>query len=143
MPHHPLSTRVLLAFGVAAAGLLTSGAAAAQSDVQQRYQAERAACLEGRSQQDRATCLREAGAAAQAARQGQLATDPAAERNRTARCERVPAEERSACLARLERGTVSGSVAEGGVLREYREIVPAAPSPSSTAPAATGPSTAR
>jgi hypothetical protein len=143
MTHHLFPARLLSMVGIAA-GLLTAGAATAQSDVQQRYQADRAACLEGRSSQDRATCLREAGAAAQAARQGQLASDPAAERNRTARCERVPAEERSACLARLDgRGTVSGSVAEGGVLREYRETVPAVPSPSTPPSATAGGSTPR
>jgi len=42
------------------------------SEAQQRDQQERAQCLSGQSQEDRATCVKEAGAAYQEARNGRL-----------------------------------------------------------------------
>src|SRR5690606_16943646 len=41
-------------------------------DAQARYERERAACTDGSSQQDRATCLKEAGAARDESRGGRL-----------------------------------------------------------------------
>lgn len=94
------------------------------SDAQTRYLQERAVCESGQSQQDRATCLREAGAALQQARQGRLAdgqTQAQHEQNAFARCNVLPTEERNACIARMSgQGTTRGSVAEGGI---YRELV--------------------
>jgi hypothetical protein len=120
--------RTLIAIGGSAA--LTATIAAAVDPVgpfgaEARYQQERAACESGQSQQDRATCLREAGAALQEARQGRLADGPARyQQNELARCGYLPAEERSACHARMQgQGTTSGSVAAGGIYREYREYV--------------------
>jgi hypothetical protein len=86
------------------------------------YQQERQKCLSGRSHQDRATCLQEAGAALAEARRGQL-DNGVSERqlmeNRLARCKVQPPSERSECerLARGE-GKVSGSVESGGVIKE-------------------------
>ncbi len=111
--------------------LLAAGAAVAAggklSDAQARYQQDRAACNSGKSYQDRATCLREAGAALQAAKRG--GTDDGAtayEQNRLLRCDRLAAGEREDCLRRMRgEGTVSGSVESGGVYRELRTTVPA------------------
>src|SRR5690606_5907550 len=118
----------------AALGLLTPGAATAQaSGGTQSYQADRALCVSGISHQEREDCLREAGAARQAAQRGQLADDDAPyRRNALRRCDPLPAEAREDCLARMRgEGTMTeGSVEEGGIYRERREIIPApAPRP--------------
>jgi hypothetical protein len=92
----------------------------AMSDAQQRYQQERAGCAGGKSQQDRATCLKEAAAAYREARRGGLTTEGGAQlsQNSSSRCDVQPPEERQACIQRiLGAGSVSGSVEGGGVLR--------------------------
>jgi len=100
-------------------------------DAQARFRIERAACLEGRTNQDRATCLREAGAALQEARRGRLEDDQAAfDQNRVLRCNPLPPEEKQDCIRRMNgEGIVRGSVEEGGIYRELRTIVPANPAP--------------
>ena len=87
-----------------------------------RYQQERAMCMSGQSNQDRATCMREAGAAlAQAKRGGTDAGSADYSRNASKRCDGLPDEDRKACTARMMgQGTTSGSVAGGGI---YRELV--------------------
>jgi len=92
------------------------------SDAQTRYQQDRAMCESGQSHQDRATCLREAGAALDAAKRGGLNDGQAHYRqNALIRCNALPTEERNACQARMEgQGVTRGSVAEGGI---YRELV--------------------
>lgn len=101
-----------------------------RTSAQARYASERAACLKGESSQDRATCLKEAGAAlADARRAGAKLPDENAETlaaNAMRRCQAVPAADRSACeQMAMGHGTVSGSVEGGGVLKEYRTVVPA------------------
>ena len=86
------------------------------------YRYEREKCLSGRSHQDRATCLKEAGAALAEARRGRLdngASERQLAENRVARCASQPASERADCerMARGE-GTVVGSVEGGGVIKE-------------------------
>lgn len=103
----------------AVAALLFAGTAAVAggklSDAQARYQ------------QDRATCLREAGAALQAAKQGRLGDGSGAyEKNRLIRCEPLPPADREDCIRRVHgEGAVSGSVEEGGTFTELRTTVPA------------------
>jgi hypothetical protein len=85
------------------------------------YRQERARCLRGESNQDRATCLKEAGAAYQEARRGQLGKATAGElsRNATQRCDAQPPADRGACVQRiLGAGSTKGSVEGGGLLRE-------------------------
>jgi len=86
------------------------------------YQKDRAACMDGRANQDRDTCLREAGAARQEAKRGQLTESPERyEQNRFARCEKQPPQDREDCIRRMNgEGTTSGSVESGGI---YRELV--------------------
>jgi hypothetical protein len=93
-----------------------------QAEAQARYQQERDVCRSGRSNQDRATCLREAGAALAEAKHDGLDDGPAPYvRNALQRCERLPDEDRRACVSRMQgQGTTSGSVAGGGI---YRELV--------------------
>jgi hypothetical protein len=86
-----------------------------------RYEAERAACLRGNSPQNVDTCLREAAAArAEAGRSGAQDDDSARWRaNQQRRCVPLPDALRRDCIARMQgEGTVSGSVASGGIYRE-------------------------
>ena len=120
------------------------------ADVQLRYQQERARCLDGSSNQDRATCLKEAGAARDAARKGQLNDGDAKYRsNAKDRCNALSGDEARDCLTRMKgkgsgnnntTSTTSGSAQSGGILRETvtRETKPveAAPAPMPAAPAA-------
>jgi hypothetical protein len=112
---------------VASGAMLGASAAVAAdsgslSSAQSLYQSERAACLNGTSNQDRATCLKEAGAALQASRRGGLDGGQAQlEQNRLLRCDSQPAEDRQACVRRMSgEGVTSGSVQSGGI---YRELV--------------------
>lgn len=112
-----------------------AGLAATAED--QRYQDERAACMQ-RPEAERATCLREAAAARQAARSGALTGNGSSfEANRLLRCNALPVAERDACIRRArDEGVVSGSVESGGILREYREVIlpPVSPPPTVISP---------
>jgi hypothetical protein len=148
--NQPSAEACLQAFVIACAGACAFAATLARAtpaepvapavqgihaDPQARYERERAACLSGHSPQDRDTCLKEAGAALQAARRGDL-TSGAGElkRNARERCNVLAGDERRDCLARMRgEGTVSGSVEAGGILREKVTVVPA------PAPVASGP----
>jgi len=114
----------------AATLLLAAGAAAAAapSEAQLRYQQERAACISGASNQDRATCLKEAGAALQEARRGNLSAGNEGElgHNRMERCMALPMADREDCAMRMHgQGTSTGSAQQGGILRELTRSVPA------------------
>ena len=120
------ATAVLAAGGFIVFGAQTAGAQAPGSDA--RMQKERATC-DG-VQQDRAACLREAGAARQEAGRGGLTSpSPAREQvNSLARCSELPAAEQPDCEARIKGGprtTTEGSVMGGGVIRET--VTPLAP----------------
>jgi len=117
-----------------AAGTLLSATLASAADrgkqlssAQAIYQQDRAACMSGQTNQDRATCLREAGAALQEARRGGLDDRQGEyERNRLLRCDSQPAEDRQDCVRRMSgEGTTSGSVAGGGIIREL--VTPVTP----------------
>ena len=121
-----LSPRLLLAASSAvlmAAPLSASWAAGVKAgSPQATYRYEREKCLSGRSHQDRATCLKEAGAALAEARRGRLdngVSERQLAENRVARCAAQPEAERADCerMARGE-GTVVGSVEGGGVIKE-------------------------
>lgn len=101
-----------------------AGGSRSDSSAEASYQRERAACVEGRTQQSRQDCLREAGAALAEARRQRLDNGEASrqlEANREARCNYVGAEDRPDCVRMMQgEGTVSGSVEGGGL---YRELV--------------------
>jgi hypothetical protein len=133
------SRKSLVSFGVAA--LLATTAAAAQVatattgiDASGSYQQEVQACLSGKTQQDQATCLREARNAQADKKRGVL--DNAGgrfEANAAARCDVFTGEDKAACQARvMGSGTTSGSVAGGGLLREMETVVLPASSSSVT-----------
>jgi uncharacterized protein YgiB involved in biofilm formation len=101
------------------------------------YQQELAVC--GHNQQDRAACIREAGAARQAAARGGLTSAPDYRANALARCNLQPPADRSACEARVlgsagnTDSRVEGSVMGGGVIREsVTTVVMPAPMPAPT-----------
>lgn len=99
----------------------TQALAAASADAQATYKRDRAACMTPEHAGDRATCLKEAGAALQEAKRGGLSNEQAQfDRNRLARCDSQPAKDRDECVRRMNEGTVSGSVQGGGI---YRELV--------------------
>jgi hypothetical protein len=110
-------------------------------DITARYQRERAACDSGKSAEDRATCLREAAAARDAAAHGELDEPGDYEKNALARCDAVPPADRDACRHRARgEGEMKGSVSGGGIIREYREITlppqaPATANPPQSQPA--------
>ena len=112
-------------------------AATPASEIDQKYKDDRALCLSGRTAQDRPTCLREAGAARDEARRGQL-NDRGADYRKNAkdRCDVLTGDEQRDCVARAKgKGSVSGSVEGGGLMRETvtREVKP--PEPVASGPA--------
>lgn len=87
---------------------------------------ERANCMSGNTNQDRATCLREAGAAQQEFQRGNLRDTGDYASNASKRCAALPAVEKADCERRaMGEGSVSGSVGSGGVVRELVTPVPA------------------
>lgn len=119
---------------VLAAALIITGAsdvlaqATAPVGTPAREQQERASC-DG-TQQDKAACLREAGAARQEAGRGGLTAGGGAalDANALARCKQLPTAEQADCELRVRGGagaSTSGSVMGGGVVRETVTPVPA------------------
>ncbi len=120
-----------MALVIAAAGLLPLASHAqgtSMADMQARYKEDLQRCQTLTDPEAQRTCRREAGAALQEARRNRLVNqqaDPAA--NASARCQRLPAEQRADCerlmsdSSAVEHGSVSG----GGVLRELTITVPA------------------
>jgi hypothetical protein len=124
---HEKALRSTVAVLLAAGGLLAAGIAGAQDPRSGGiYQQEVAVC--DHIQQDRAACIREAGAARQEARRGGLTGAPDYLANALARCAPQPPAERMACEQRV-RGTgttsIEGSVLGGGVIRET--VTPVSP----------------
>jgi hypothetical protein len=118
------SWRLALFAGTVLLGATTAIAAdsVTVADAQSVYRNDRAACLNGATNQDRATCLKEAGAALQASKRGGLVDgQERAEQNRLLRCDGQPPEDRQNCVRRMSgEGSTSGSVEAGGI---YRELV--------------------
>ena len=89
-------------------------------------QEDRAYC-DARPDEDRRACLREAGAALQGSRRGELDDHGANfEQNRLARCSYLKGDDKQDCERRMHgEGMVSGSVESGGIYRELHTTVPA------------------
>ncbi len=133
-PHHTptLCFPSLLAFCVT--GLVAVTAATAQVahgdtsalDDSGSYRGEVQACREGRTAEDRATCLKEARNAAADKRRGVLTNQGDFQANALARCDahRVKIDQ-DACRERMAGGgDLTGSVAGGGLLRELEVTLP-------------------
>ncbi len=115
-----LTRLALVAGGILLGTVATFATAADSADAQARYKAMVDKCNSGTMQEDRPTCLREAGAALQESRRGDLHTAPTAKLDQDAvnRCSLVPQSDRDACMVRAQSAPVSGSVNGGGDLRE-------------------------
>ncbi|MFY9514085.1 MAG: hypothetical protein WAQ05_24235 [Rubrivivax sp.] len=100
---------------------------AAELSPQARYEKERRACMDGVSTQSRKDCLYEAQSALRDARQGRLGgEDPQQLRaNALRRCEaHNDMIERQACQRMVQgEGSVSGSVAGGGQIKEITTVI--------------------
>lgn len=134
---HRFIALAVCALAVAPAWLQAAAPAAAEAAhaAETAYRAERAACLSGRSQQDRATCLKEAGAVRAERRSGRLDSSASAatlQANALKRCEVQPPQARGDCerLARGE-GSRDGTVEGGGVIKEVVTRIPAPDAPAS------------
>ncbi|MDS1141210.1 hypothetical protein RE432_12280 [Pusillimonas sp. SM2304] len=123
-----------------AAYAANSGNAQTEADINARYQLDVERCNTGQTNQDKATCLREAGAAREEARRNRLtSSNQAYDQNQTKRCDALPAGERDDCLLQMsgqntatQNTTTQGSIGGGGVLRETTITIPGQPtSPSS------------
>ncbi len=134
------SLKSLMSFGAAA--LLAVGAATAQVafaagssdaafpggsmiDNSGSYQSEVQSCLSGKTQQDRDTCLKEARNAHADKQRGVLDTQGSLQANAMDRCSVFQSgEDKAACQARvMGMGSVDGSVAGGGLVREVETVV--------------------
>lgn len=121
-------TTLLQTSALAAVSFLLAGvAAAAPSTAEATYRLDRAACMDGSSQQERSSCLREAGAALAEARRGRLGTESTAvyAANAVLRCKaHTDMAARTACerMAAGE-GSTTGSAASGGILRSLTTVV--------------------
>jgi hypothetical protein len=96
------------------------------TDTNATIQKERENCLNGNTSEDRATCLREAGAAKQERQRGSLRDNSDYGANASKRCAALPEAERNDCERRMSgQGSASGSVDSGGIVRELVTPVPA------------------
>lgn len=136
----PMHTKRLAASLCAAGLMLAAGAvhaadAIGRAAIQSQYEQDVANCKSGKSNQDRATCMQEAGAARQEANRQNLkeGSPDQHHQNMVDRCNRLPATSRQDCLTQMTSPTnVRGSVQGGGVLRETVIQVPAGTVPPST-----------
>lgn len=96
------------------------------TDAQARYRQDMAACNQKNSNQDLATCRLEAKNALAEARRGGLSDAPGQyQQNALKRCETHKGEDCTDCEARMRgQGSVEGSAASGGLLRESVTIEP-------------------
>lgn len=122
---HPVLFWGIAALAAAFSSTSVLAADAASSPAKSTYAKERADCDAGRTAEDRATCLKEAGAARGERKRNTLDNKGSAPQNAIDRCNVQTGKDKTDCLARIEgpakanqRTTTSGSVAGGGVLRE-------------------------
>lgn len=106
------------------ATMLCGGAFAADAPgadtAKAQYDAERARCMSGTTGQDQASCLKSAGAAYDLAKAGKL-KDPNNDYrdNAMRRCAVLAGADRTDCESRVDgQGTSSGSVKDGGIVKE-------------------------
>ncbi|MEP7302311.1 MAG: hypothetical protein ABI699_12350 [Caldimonas sp.] len=131
-----IAVATALVGALASTPLFAAGAATRTTDkssADARYVQERADCEAGRTAEDKATCLKEAGAALVERRRNTLDNSGSPMMNATDRCNVLPAKDKASCLARVlgpatpnTRTTTSGSVSGGGVIKETTTTTPGA-----------------
>ncbi|TFL11491.1 hypothetical protein CSC67_16055 [Pusillimonas caeni] len=127
---HVLAICALSACLFSAGAFAANGSSAgATADIEAKYRQDIERCNAGQTNQDVATCKREAGAALQEARRQRLLThqEQSLQSNATARCQSLPAGMRDDCMAQMSQGsntTVQGSIAGGGILRTTEITIP-------------------
>ena len=140
----------MVAVGIAAAYASPPAHAAdpAAPAARSAYLKDRADCEAGRTAEDRATCLKEAGAAQEERRRNRLDNNGSLRQNAIERCNSVAPNDKADCLARIEgpnrpnqTTTTSGSVAGGGIIRETTTtttgvptVIMVPPAPAASAP---------
>jgi len=124
--------RIYLPFAIATlllAGNACGATAKDNAELNAQYQSEKEACINGQSHQDRATCMREAGAAYRDAQQGKLGNDMSSQqyrKNELTRCKALPPQDQEDCRLRIDNpSALDGSVNSGGILRKSVTIIPA------------------
>lgn len=129
MPKPPRCFYRYLFIPVAVMLWVGSASAAPATDARARYQQDLADCDSPDSRQDPQACRLEATRARAEAQRGGF-TDNQADYsyNRLRRCDVHQGEARAQCVVRMQAESgIQGSVAGGGILRESRQVVPAAP----------------
>jgi hypothetical protein len=121
----------LLAASTLVSAPALAGPEAKLSDIQARYRRDSAFCMSARYQGDRDECLSEASTARSMALPPEPDPDPGRyARNALKRCEPLPEPERRDCVLRMQgQGSISGSVAGGGIYRELVTIETVEPVP--------------
>ena len=116
---------VLLTFGAVTAASAQIASGTTGIDATGNAQSELAACVSGRTQQDRQTCMTEVRNANAAKRAGKVDNSGGRfKENARARCDVFQGEEQIACQARIAGyGDSAGSVAGGGVIRQVETVV--------------------
>ncbi len=143
-----LSSRLLAACALGAclisplAIAASPGPAMSATDIEARYKTDVARCNAGQTNQDKATCLREAGAAREEANRNRLnnGNPQVYDANQKARCDALPVEQRDECMLQMSGvgTTTQGSIGGGGVLRETTITTTGTPAPApGTAPGLT------
>lgn len=111
--------------------MCASAALAAQpqalTQAQARYRHDMAVCNSGQSNQNVATCRREAGSALAEAKRGGLSNNAEADaKNALKRCAVHTGNDRTACEARiLGEGDITKASQAGGMLRQSTTVIPA------------------
>jgi hypothetical protein len=118
-----LASSRLIGMALLATVCIGAQAESAQGLRQRVYQQDRQLCLSGQSHQSQQTCLREAGAARQQNMAAQTqASAEQMEANALQRCQAFSGDARQSCVSRMQgQGSVQGSAAAGGILRELTE----------------------
>jgi len=127
--------------GLAAVSAVNAADAPTAASIQSQYELDVQRCNSGQTNQTKAVCLQEAGAAREEAQRHRLDNGQSANygTNSTDRCTKLPQPQRQDCLQQMEAPSkVQGSVESGGVLRETVIQVPPGTPGSTTVPGTTG-----